>query len=77
MPHAPALAVPSVNVTVVPATGLPIGVQDRDLQRLGVAAGDAADLRFSGIATILAGTPAAVFVKENETEPYCDLAVTV
>ena len=36
-----------------------------------------ADLLFSGIATILAGTPAAVFVKENETEPYCELAVTV
>ena len=36
-----------------------------------------ADLCFSGMARILAGMPAAVFVNENETEPYCELAVTV
>ena len=36
-----------------------------------------ADLLFGAIATILAGMPAAVLVSENETEPYCELAVTV
>ena len=36
-----------------------------------------ADLCLRGIATSRAGMPAAVFVSENETEPYCELAVTV
>ncbi len=36
-----------------------------------------ADLLFSETATILAGMPAAVLVSENETGPYCELAVTV
>jgi len=35
------------------------------------------DLYFSGIAVIRAGMPAAVFVNVNETEPYCELAVSV
>jgi hypothetical protein len=34
------------------------------------------DLRLTEIAVSCAGTPAAVFVSENETEPYCELAVT-
>ena len=29
------------------------------------------------VAKIRAGIPAAVFVNENDTEPYCELAVTV
>ena len=54
------------------------GVQHPDLQRLRDSGRmTLADLLFSGIATILAGMPAAVFVSENETEPYCELAVTV
>ncbi len=36
-----------------------------------------ADLLFSAIATMLAGMPAAVLVSEKETEPYCELAMTV
>ena len=53
-----------------------VGVQDRDLQRLpGSGRRRWRICSSGGTATILAGTPAAVFVKENETEPYCDLAV--
>ena len=66
-----------MNVTVVPATGLPPASRTLTCSGWGKRLATLVDLCFSGIATILAGTPAAEFVSENETEPYCELAVTV
>jgi hypothetical protein len=66
-----------VNVMVAPATGLPSASRTLTCSGRGKRSPTLADLRLRGITVSFAGTPAAVFVRENEMEPYCELAVTV
>ncbi len=77
VPQVPALAGSSMNVTVAPATGLPLVSRTLTCNGFGKRPPTVADLRMRGIAVSRAGMPAAVLVNENETEPYCELAVTM
>jgi hypothetical protein len=66
-----------VKVTVAPATGLPSASSTFTCSGFGYSSATLAE-RLRGVVVMsLAGTPAMVFVSENDTEPYCETAVTV
>ncbi len=68
-PQRPALPVPSANVTAAPATGLPLASTTRTCRGRGKWLATLVDSRLGGIARSRAGRPAAVLVRENDTEP--------
>jgi hypothetical protein len=76
-PHAPGPPEASANATVAPATGLPFASSTLTCSGWAKRLVTFAERLFRGSATILAGRPAGVFVRKNDTEPNCELAVTV
>jgi hypothetical protein len=76
-PQAPTPADPTANVTLAPPTGLPLASTTLTSTGSGKRPPTLVDLRLGAIAVTCAGTPAAVFVNENDTDPYAELAVTV